>query len=792
MSHPPPRRIHAITVSTAPYLTIVVCALLLVAVSACGGEDPGPQQTTQEQEQTPAAAEPEPTAEPQQQADQVAPQPEPRQRTGRDPLLIQIDQAQALERNGFWEQAAALRQSALEDQSLAGLIGTEAVDRLRLDQVRLLLRLRRPAEAEQLLFQLQDATLPPELGRCHALLAAALGLAVNELGPAGEAVERYVALDGPAFGPVLLKLARRMQTDDPLAAAGLAERALGDEWLPLQSRRQALWLIARALDDAGEVEAARERFEQFFEISTYEPDRVYALSRIGALSAELGDSDTAVEAWETLVRRYPPYAVSWEALDQLAAIGEAVDPLTAGIVLIEAGRYQEARSALLTVLGNPADAGEAAAAEFYIADIHQRQDDFESARLGYEATIGRDPSSAVAAESLMRLAEFALDSGDGAAAEERWERVVREHPGHIRAAEAAWRWSWSAVERGEWPVAARRFLDAETAGAEVWELELRQRLLFWSALTALEAGDAANAQAQARRVIELRPERYYALRAALLIDFGWPALGVSEAADSWLAERTGEIPALVGLEEIEGWTAARELRRCGFHDSADAVLSEIIEQAVGAWALYSLADQFAQAGEAAASARAGSALLRTLGVSWPDAPKEIVELVYPHPWKELIERELTSALEADPHAGPLLLWALIRRESFYDPDASGLAGEVGLTQVIPATGGDIASALGLDYEHADLARPQLAIRFGSAYLGWQLEQFERPAMALAAYNAGPGNAARWLESAEALSLSSLEDAFLAVMDFTSTQAYVRYVIESWSAYWALAASERAP
>ena len=55
-------------------------------------------------------------------------------------------------------------------------------------------------------------------------------------------------------------------------------------------------------------------------------------------------------------------------------------------------------------------------------------------------------------------------------------------------------------------------------------------------------------------------------------------------------------------------------------------------------------------------------------------------------------------------------------------------------------------------------------------------------MALAAYNAGPGNAARW-EDAAALAGA---DGFLAALDFNSTRMYVQYVIETLAVYRALA------
>lgn len=787
VSHPPPRRFHASSVSARSYLAALVCGLSLIIVSACGGDQPEPQQ--QVQEEPPAAtaeAEPVVAAEPEQD-EQVATPPAPTRREGQNPLLLRIEQAEALERNGYWDEAAALRRQALDDPSLGRLLGVDELHQLQLDQVRLLLSLRRWGEAELALREFDRDALSIEAKRRHALLSAALAFAVNELGTAVGEIERYVELEGPASGSALLAVAMRLQQTNSAAATELAERAIEYELLPLEARRQALWLIARALDEAEEPEAARERFEQFYEIAAYQPDRVYALSRIGALSAELGDDQAAVTAWTTLVSDYPSYAAASEALDALRAAGETVDLLTAGVVLIEAGRYQQARETMLTVLGAPADASEAAAAEFYIADIHQRQESLESARLGYEATIGRDPSHPLAAESLMRLAEFSLAAADPAGAEQRWARVVREHPNHTRAVEAAWRWSWATVERGEWSSAAERFREVTSVALDNWETETQQRLLLWSALAAREAGDEMSAVAAARQAMELGPEHFYALRAALLIDSGWPALYVEEDAKTWLAAQIDgspeELPEPQRLADNPRWRVASELRAAGFDRAADLQLRQwLADWASQPESLYALARFLHEQDETSAGARAGSALLRAVGVSWPDAPPEIVKLAYPRPWAELV-----AQVETRDDVDPLLLWGLIRRESFYDPNARGLAGEIGLTQVIPPTGGDIASGLGLEYEHEDLARPQLAIRFGAAYLGWQLEAFDQhPLIALAAYNAGPGNAARWLESASTLSLSSsLEDAFLAVMDYTSTQAYARYVIESWAAYWAL-------
>ena len=75
--------------------------------------------------------------------------------------------------------------------------------------------------------------------------------------------------------------------------------------------------------------------------------------------------------------------------------------------------------------------------------------------------------------------------------------------------------------------------------------------------------------------------------------------------------------------------------------------------------------------------------------------------------------------------------------------SKGTVGVIGLTQVIPPTGAQIARSLGLDGP-TDLAQPATSLRFGAHYLAVQLGRFDGDVfMALAAYNGGPENAARW-------------------------------------------------
>src|SRR3990172_7548181 len=192
----------------------------------------------------------------------------------------------------------------------------------------------------------------------------------------------------------------------------------------------------------------------------------------------------------------------------------------------------------------------------------------------------------------------------------------------------------------------------------------------------------------------------------------WPAV------EAWLTAWAGpEDPQTPPLTEGLPWRRGLELLRAGLHGEADDQFAALMNDVAGGpWPLYRLARALDGEGQTATAARAAARLIGERG----DAPPTVLRLAYPDDYLDL------AADEAEANGfPPLLLLALVRQESFFDPDAESSADALGLTQVIPSTADEIAGQIDdADFTYADLFRPTVSLRFGSHYLRSQLHLFE--------------------------------------------------------------------
>ncbi len=94
-----------------------------------------------------------------------------------------------------------------------------------------------------------------------------------------------------------------------------------------------------------------------------------------------------------------------------------------------------------------------------------------------------------------------------------------------------------------------------------------------------------------------------------------------------------------------------------------------------------------------------------------------------------------------------MIHAIARQESQFDRAAVSHAGARGLMQLMPGTARDTATKLGLSYDGSALTTDtDYNIQLGSTYFQRMLDNYGSYPLAVAAYNAGPGNVNKWLKA----------------------------------------------
>ena len=175
--------------------------------------------------------------------------------------------------------------------------------------------------------------------------------------------------------------------------------------------------------------------------------------------------------------------------------------------------------------------------------------------------------------------------------------------------------------------------------------------------------------------------------------------------------------------------------------------------------------------------------LRDRGREWDCA---LLRVVYPFPYREL----LTSRAE-ELGLDPYLVAGLVRQESAFHPSIASPAGAIGLMQIMPATGRQLARASGIrDYTTATLENPEINAHLGTRFLAELFERYDGDVpLFLSAYNAGPTRANRWRRLPEAADPAR----FTERIPFTETRGYVKNVVRNRALYrWLYGGGDSAP
>jgi len=143
---------------------------------------------------------------------------------------------------------------------------------------------------------------------------------------------------------------------------------------------------------------------------------------------------------------------------------------------------------------------------------------------------------------------------------------------------------------------------------------------------------------------------------------------------------------------------------------------------------------------------------------------------------------IITAVAAKHRLDPMLVKAVVWRESRFDRNKYGTAGERGLMQVSGKAANEwVRENKVEDFKLEDLFDPKTNLEAGSWYLRraldhWQTESDPLP-FALAEYNAGASRAQRWV-GADGITANQ----FLENIDFPVTRRYVQLILDRYAFY----------
>ncbi|HPJ24557.1 MAG TPA: transglycosylase SLT domain-containing protein [Synergistaceae bacterium] len=160
-------------------------------------------------------------------------------------------------------------------------------------------------------------------------------------------------------------------------------------------------------------------------------------------------------------------------------------------------------------------------------------------------------------------------------------------------------------------------------------------------------------------------------------------------------------------------------------------------------------------------------------------PREVLEMLYPRAYEKDVLRESERF-----GISPNYVWAVMRQESGYDAEATSYVGAMGLMQLMPATGRDVARRL--EVENPRFYDPATNILLGTSYLASRMRLFKSFPKAAAAYNAGAGAVRKWEDRGKD------QEEWIEEIPYLETNDYVHRVMGNYAVYRMLYGEEASP
>jgi soluble lytic murein transglycosylase len=603
-------------------------------------------------------------------------------------------------------------------------------------------------------------------------------------------------------------------------------------------RDLARWRVADCLWHLGEMRAAGAAYAKLVDQAEEQrqPDGDLGLARyrMAEILARQGKKPKAIGALREFLRRHPEHPLAETATGRLRALGgERAARLTAAdriarAQVLTAERRWNSSYAELAAIDDATTAELRRERDFWTAmTLFKMRRRYEDA--GRILTSIYDELGSRAAMALFHGAR-ALSRADRDHEAIKWyQRLVAEFPRTPWAAEAQFLSGWLSFNLGEYQVAiphleatVARYGRSEWGDQARWFLGFSHFLLgqheralphfavlarqrdrlaggqgrYWHARALQELGRADEAAEGYRALITEYPFSWYALLARSRLEargievdpFGRPPPGKASAGRGPGQPGGRGVPELADLDAAQDPAlaadpvirAADELLAAELPVEAGVELRRGEQELLGrhsrSRAMAVLLDRYRRAGNynrpwMLAVVHGGD---RALDVEPEGRARLWWEHAYPLAYRPLVEQWR--------HVGdspPYYLYAIMRKESGYDPHIVSYADARGLLQMIPPTTRRVARVLGIPYTEDMLYEPELNIRLGSWYIGRLYHKFKgQVPLAAGSYNSGPRPVMRWVSQHGHRPI----DELVELVSYTQTRGYMKKVTEVYARY----------
>lgn len=588
--------------------------------------------------------------------------------------------------------------------------------------------------------------------------------------------------------------------------------------------------IGQAYDGLLDYTTAIQYYMNVYNTSTDDYARSTANLLTGQAYLKLDMPNEAYARFLDSVYQFPKAYDSFTALSLLVADGVPVNDYVRGLVDYYAGSYDYAIQAFERYLATDPEDNDGTV--YYFKGLsHYFNDEPRQAIIEYQTLIDNYPGNAYwtpawdeiayiqwvvldeytnAAQSYLSFVNNAASSpdapnflyeagrvyernGDLENAAETWLRMMNEYPSYDLSYRGLFMAGISYFRLSRYEEALQifqRMLVLSTTQAD------KAKAYMWMGKAYQAMGDQENAQAAYASGQNADPTDYYSIRSGELLegrgmfdieasyDLGYDLDYERPEAEAWL-RTTFSIPAetdLNGLGDLLGnpriqriqayWQISQYAKAI---NEAELLRGELQGDPLNLFRLMNFLLDLDLYQPAIYTCRNILSLAALDDLTSLTAPIYFTHIRFGAYFREMI---VTAANDYGIH--PLLMYALVRQESMFNPYITSAVGASGLAQIMPATGKENVDLLGWpdNYESADLLKGEVSIELGAFYLSRMQKYLSGNLQAaLAAYNAGPGNAEQWLAVA-----NNDPDLFLEVIRASETQDYLVQIMEFLNIY----------